>query len=179
MRYAQGGGLTDAGRAARERVRLQAVERFERKETNKVIAAVLRVSERSVERWRKAWRGQGEIGLLSKGSPGRPRLGPVQMERLERELERGPLGHGWPDQRWTLARIKTLIGRLFHVSYTVEGTGLLLKRHGWSWQQPARRAIERDDAAVEMWKKEVWPQVKEKRRPEVRGSPSKTRPASR
>ncbi|WP_373560418.1 winged helix-turn-helix domain-containing protein [Streptomyces sp. Ag109_G2-15] len=33
-------------------------------------------------------------------------------------------------QRWTLARIKTLIGRLFHVSYTVEGRWQLLKRHG-------------------------------------------------
>ncbi|MFF4120518.1 winged helix-turn-helix domain-containing protein [Streptomyces sp. NPDC001714] len=26
----------------------------------------------------------------------------------------------------------------------------MLKRHGWSWQQPARRAIERDDEAVEL-----------------------------
>ncbi|MFD8790696.1 winged helix-turn-helix domain-containing protein [Streptomyces vinaceus] len=46
--------------------------------------------------------------------------------------------------------MKTLIGRLFHVIYTVEGTWRLLKRHGWSWQQLARRAIERDDAAVEL-----------------------------
>ncbi|WP_330309795.1 MULTISPECIES: winged helix-turn-helix domain-containing protein [unclassified Streptomyces] len=53
------------------------------------------------------------------------------------------------------ARIGTLIGRLFRVSYTVEDTWLLLKRHGWSWQQPCRRAIERDDEAVELWKKEV------------------------
>lgn len=66
------------------------------------------------------------------------------------------------DQRWTLARIKTLIGRLFHVSYIVEGTWQLLKRHGWSWQQPARRAIERDDAAVEVWRKETWPLVRAK-----------------
>ncbi|MFF5969701.1 winged helix-turn-helix domain-containing protein [Streptomyces collinus] len=29
-----------------------------------------------------------------------------------------------------------LAGRLFHVSCTVEGTWRLLKRHGWSWQQP-------------------------------------------
>ncbi|MGW3799777.1 winged helix-turn-helix domain-containing protein [Streptomyces clavifer] len=28
---------------------------------------------------------------------------------------------------------EALIGRLFHVSYTVEGTWRLLKRHGWSW----------------------------------------------
>ncbi|MFE1885777.1 winged helix-turn-helix domain-containing protein [Streptomyces diastatochromogenes] len=66
-------------------------------------------------------------------------------------MERWPLAHGWADQRWTLARIKTLIGRLFHVSYTVEGTWQLPKRHGWLWQQPARRAIERDDDAAEVW----------------------------
>lgn len=94
-------------------------------------------------------------------------------------MERGPLAHSWADHRWTLARVKILIGRLFHVSYTVEGTWRLLKRHGWSWQQLARRAIERDDGAVELWKKEVWPQVKARRRPTVPGSSARTRPASR
>jgi transposase len=117
------------------------VERFQVGEKNAGVAAALRVSERSIERWRRAWRESGEEGVLSKGSPGRPRLGEAQIARLERELEHGPLAHGWADQRWTLARIKTLIGRPFHVSYTVEGTWRLLKRHGWSWQQPARRAI--------------------------------------
>ncbi|MCC3774090.1 winged helix-turn-helix domain-containing protein [Streptomyces sp. UNOB3_S3] len=179
MRYAQGGGLTDAGRGARERIRLEAVERFGRGEKNREIAAALRVSERSVERWRRAWRERGEAGVLTKGSPGRPRLGPRQIARLERELERGPLAHGWADQRWTLARVKTLIGRLFHVSYTVEGTWRLLKRHGWSWQQPARRAIERDEEAVELWEKEVWPRVRAPRRRATAGSSSRTRPASR
>lgn len=164
VRYAQGGGLTDAERAARERLRLQALERFEREQKNGEIAAALRVSERSVERWRRAWRERGEAGVLSKGSPGRPRLSEAQILRLERELERGPLAHGWADQRWTLARIKTLIGRLFHISYTVEGTWQLLKRHGWSWQQPTRRAIERDDEAVEVWKKETWLRVRASRR---------------
>ena len=156
--------MTDAGRATRERIRLQAVERFERGEKNREIAAGLRVSERSVERWRRQWRERGEVGVLSKGSPGRPRLNEKQVVKLERELERGPLVHGWGDQRWTLARVKTLIGRLFHVSYTVEGTWRLLKRHGGSWQQPARRAIERDDDAVDLWKKEVWPRVRASRR---------------
>ncbi|WP_455772866.1 IS630 family transposase [[Kitasatospora] papulosa] len=155
MRYSQGGGLTDAERAARERVRLQAVACFQSGEKNREIAAALRVSERSVERWRRQWREDGHAGVASKGPPGRPRLSDAQMARLERELERGPLTHGWTDQRWTLARVKTLIGRLFHVSYTVEGTWRLLRRNGWSWQQPARRAIERDDHAVELWKREV------------------------
>ncbi|WP_220296795.1 winged helix-turn-helix domain-containing protein [Streptomyces sp. MBT84] len=179
MRYAQGGGLNDAQRAARERVRLDAVARFEAGDRNQVIAGALRVSERSVERWRRQWREGGAAGVASKGSPGRPRLSDEQVARLERELDRGPLAHGGADQRWTLARVKKLIGRLFHISYTVEGTWRLLRRHGWSWQQPARRAIERDDDAVELWKKEVWPRVRVPRRPAMVGSSSRTRPASR
>ncbi|WP_331447373.1 winged helix-turn-helix domain-containing protein [Streptomyces xanthochromogenes] len=164
MRYPQGGGLTDAERAGRERVRLQAVAAFEAGEKSREIAAALRVSERSVKRWRRQWREEGLAGVASKGSPGRPRLSETQIARLERELERGPLAHGWDDQRWTLGRVKTMIGRLFHVSYTVEGTWRLLRRYGWSWQQPARRAIERDDDAVELWRREVWPRVRAPRR---------------
>jgi transposase len=171
--------LTDAARAGRERVRLQAVARFEGGEKNGEIAAALRVSERSVERWRRQWRENGRDGVASKGSPGRPRLSDVQVARLERELERGPLASGWADQRWTLARVKTLIGSMFHVSYTVEGTWRLLRRYGWSWQQPARRAIERDDEAVELWKREVWPRVRAPRRRTEPGWSSRTRPASR
>ncbi|WP_326614825.1 winged helix-turn-helix domain-containing protein [Streptomyces scopuliridis] len=143
------------------------------------MAAALRVSERSVERWRRQWREEGLAGVASKGSPGRPRLSGMQIARLERELERGPLAHGWTDQRWTLARVKTMIGRMFHVSYTVEGTWRLLRRHGWSWQQPARRAIERDDDAVELWKREVWPRVRPARRRTAPGWSSRTKPASR
>lgn len=171
--------MTDAERAARERIRLEAVARFDAGETNRGIAAALRVSERSVERWRRAWREGGAAGVASKGSPGRPKLSEAQMARLERELERGPLAHGWNDQRWTLARVESLIGRLFHVTYTVEGTWALLRRHGWSWQQSARRAIERDDAAVELWKKDTWPRVKTQRRPAVPGSFLRTKPGSR
>ncbi|MFE5894777.1 helix-turn-helix domain-containing protein [Streptomyces sp. NPDC056462] len=51
MRHPQGGGLTDVERAARERVRRQAVTRFEAGGKNREIAATLRASERSVERW--------------------------------------------------------------------------------------------------------------------------------
>ncbi|WP_413797083.1 helix-turn-helix domain-containing protein [Streptomyces iranensis] len=52
-------------------------------------------------------------------------------------------------------RIKTLIGRRFHKSYTIQGIAALLKRHGWSCQAPARLAVERDEAAVADWMKET------------------------
>nr|WP_234319041.1 winged helix-turn-helix domain-containing protein [Streptomyces sp. NRRL S-237] len=96
-------------------------------------------------------------------------------DRTGQLWERGPSAHGWVDQRWTLARIKTMIGRLFHVCHTVEGTWRLLKRYGWSRQQPTRRAIGRFDAAVEVWKVETWPRVKALWRSAAPGSTSRTR----
>ena len=85
--------------------------------------------------------------------------------------------HGWDDesQGWTLARIKTLIGRMFHVGYTLQGVWKLLHRHGWSAQVPVRRAIERSDEAVEVWKNEVWPQVEHPRATWAPTFASKTR----
>jgi transposase len=39
-----------------------------------------------------------------------------------------------------------------------------MRRHGWSWQVPVRRAVERDEEAIAVWKAEVWPEVKGQRR---------------
>ncbi|WP_253917151.1 helix-turn-helix domain-containing protein [Streptomyces sp. MNP-20] len=66
MRYAQGGGLTAERRQFRERVRCEAGERFARGDKTAVIAEELRVSERSVERWRRAWREGGMAALAAR-----------------------------------------------------------------------------------------------------------------
>jgi putative transposase len=114
--------------------------------------------------------------LRSTGAVSVERLSPQQWERLERELGRGPLAHGWEDgQGWTLVRITTLVGRMFHVGYTVQGVWKLLRRHGWSAQVPTRRAIERDDEAIAVWKDEVWPRIKAPRRTWAPTSASRTR----
>jgi putative transposase len=162
MRYGQRGGYTPAEQERRERLRLGAAERFEAGQSTKDIARELRVHERTVGKWRRAWKKGGREALRSKGPVSREKLSPSQWARLEAELRRGPLAHGFADdQRWTLSRVKTLIGRLFHVGYTVEGVWRLLGRHGWSCQVPARQAAERDEEAIAVWKAEVWPQVKE------------------
>ena len=77
------------------------------------------------------------------------RLSLVQLARLRAELDKGPAVHGWrEDQRWTLERVTTLIGRLFHVRYTLRGTSYLLHRIGFTPQVPVHRAAERDEAAI-------------------------------
>jgi transposase len=179
MRYAQGGGLTAEGRRRREQVRLAAVERFEQRVPAAEIAAELRVTERSVRRWRQAWLAGGLPGLASKGPAARCLLDEQQLAGLESVLEAGPLAAGFDDQRWTLARVRDLVARRFGVQYTIPGVWYLLRRRGWSCQMGARRAIERDDGAIEVWKKETWPQVKGRRRPWAAGSSSRTSPASR
>lgn len=68
----RGGGLTAERRQARERLRREAAERLAFGEKNSLVAKDLRVTERSVERWRRAWREDGTEGLASRGSPGRP-----------------------------------------------------------------------------------------------------------
>ena len=176
MRYAQGGGLTPKEQQTRERVRLEAGARFAQGEKTTEIAAGLRVGKRQVEKWRKSWREGGMEALRSTGAVSVERLSPQQWERLERELGRGPLAHGWEDgQGWTLVRITTLVGRMFHVGYTVQGVWKLLRRHGWSAQVPTRRAIERDDEAIAVWKDEVWPRIKAPRRTWAPTSASRTR----
>ncbi|MFF7947884.1 hypothetical protein ACFZDD_13755 [Streptomyces griseorubiginosus] len=50
MRYAQRGGLTDERRFFREKLRLQAAERFRQGDENTVIAHDMRVGIRSVQR---------------------------------------------------------------------------------------------------------------------------------
>lgn len=179
MRYAQGGGLTGERRAFREKLRMEAAERFRQDEENADIAHGLRVSVRSVQRWRNAWSQGGPRALASKGPASLPLLSDELFVVLERELLKGPVVHGWPDQTWTLSRIKTLIGRRFHKSYTVQGVAALLRRHGWTCQVPARRAIERDEVAVAGWRKETWPQVEGPWRRSTRGSSSRTKPDSR
>jgi len=74
MRYAQGGGLTAEGRRRREQLRLEAVQRFERRVPTADIAAALRVTERSVRRWRRAWQAGGPAGVASRGQAARCRL---------------------------------------------------------------------------------------------------------
>jgi transposase len=162
MRYPDGGGLSAAGRARREEVRLQAAELFSQGITPSQVAARLRVSSNSAYVWRRRWRAGGEVALASKGPGGAVcRLSGAQLARLRAALEGGPAAWGWgEDQRWTLARVTTLIGRLFHVRYTLRGTSYLLHRIGFTPQVPVHRAVERDEKAIMAWRTGTWAKVR-------------------
>jgi transposase len=161
MRYPDGGGLTAAERARRERVRLQAAELIEAGASDLEVARRLRVSRMSANRWRRALAAGGREALASRGAGGaKCKLSPAQLAELEAVLDAGPAASGYADQCWTLARIADLARRRFRVEYTLAGMDVLLHRIGWSVQVPARRAAERDEAAIATWKQETWPVIK-------------------
>ncbi|MFJ3891263.1 winged helix-turn-helix domain-containing protein [Streptomyces rubrogriseus] len=156
--------MTDERQQFRDELRLQAAERLAQGDVSSVIASDLRVSVRSVQRWRQMWDESGTRALRSQEPASLPRLSEKQFAQLEAELAEGLAAHGWEDQRWPLSRVKTVIGRRFHLTYAIQGIRKLLVRNGWSCQVPARRAVERDDEAVAGWVKEVWPCAEDSRR---------------
>jgi transposase len=112
-------------------------------------------------RWRNAWRRRGADALKVGASPGRPlKLKASQRRRLLRLLLQGPLAHGYNTNVWTTARIAELIRREFAVSYHRDHIGRLMHSLNWSHQKPEKRAIERNEEAIEHWKGKDWPRIK-------------------
>ena len=119
----------------------------------------------SVVRWEQAFDRQGELGLNSKPQAGgKARLTKKQLKRLARLLVAGPRTFGWPNDLWTLSRVAKVIEREFGVGYHISHVHRLLRQIGFSAQKPTRLARERDDVAVEHFRKARWPAIKKARR---------------
>lgn len=115
----------------------------------------------SVKRWRDACRERGEEALKPQAVPGRPsKLTGRQQKRLLKILLQGAIKNGYRTDLWTTARIAQIIQRHFGVSYHRDHIGRLMASLGWSWQKPSKRALQRDEKAIEKWKREEWPRIK-------------------
>ena len=115
----------------------------------------------SVMRWRNALQRGGPEALKAKPVAGRPpRLTLKQKKQLVHLLTQGAVAHGYRTELWTTQRIADLIERRLGVRYHRNHVGKLLHQIGWSHQKPERRAVERNDAAIQEWKRSVWPRLK-------------------
>ena len=91
VRYADGGGLTAAGRQCREAVQRQAAVLFEQKIKPLEVAQRLRVSRKAAYQWHRLWRDGGIEALVSRGPSGsRCRLSPRCLEKLAAYQSRDP-----------------------------------------------------------------------------------------
>lgn len=125
------------------------------------VARIVGCDASSVMRWRNAKAKGGDAALRVRRSPGRPRkLSDSQRRRLVKKLVQGALRNGYGTDLWTTSRVAALIEQMFGVRYDRDHVGRLLHGLGWSHQKPARRALERNEEAIEQWKRERWPVVK-------------------
>ena len=155
----------------REGRRLRAWDLHQQGWPQKQIAVALGVSQSAVSQWIARGRADGPDALRNRSRPGAiPKLTQQQREQLPDLLKRGAQAYGFVGDVWTQARIASVIKREFGVSYHVDHIGRLLRSMGWSVQKPIERATERNDAAIESWRRERWPAIKKK--PNARDVPS-------
>jgi len=141
--------------------RLAGLPLLEAGESLSAVARRLGVSRQAVFVWNQRRRHLGAAGLLRRPRPGRPpKLARRQLAQLPRLLAQGAEVHGFSTPLWTTQRIADLIWRRFRVRYDRDHVCRLLHRFGWSWQKPARRARERDEAALQRWVQHTWPRIK-------------------
>lgn len=115
----------------------------------------------SVMRWRDCRRRGGAWALRVRCSPGRPlKLDQTKRKRLVALLLQGPIAQGYRTNLWTTARIAEVIRREFGVHYHRDHVGRLMHRWQWSAEKPERRALERNEQAIERWKQKDWPRIK-------------------
>jgi transposase len=147
-------------RALQER-RDQAAELFAQGATQADVAHALKVSRVTAMRWHQAWCKQGKKGLAVAARLGRPpALSGRDLVRIDRQLRRGPLAHGYETGVWTLWRVAEIVEEVAGVRYHIGHVGRVLRRMGWSLQRPTTRARERDEDAIRQWVKTRWPDLK-------------------
>ena len=139
----------------------------------KDIAVALGVSEGAVSQWlKRAREGGGREALASHPGPGGvARLSAEQRAQIPGLLERGAEAYGFGGEVWTANRVAEVIECTFGVRYSRDHVSLLLRRLGWSRQQPITRATQRDEGKITVWTQERWPALK-------KGQTKRERPSS-
>jgi transposase len=144
-------GLRD--RQAFEHIRMQAGALFAAGRFQAEVARTLCVARQNVSRWHAQWQAGGLPALASHGPTGpAPRLSEAQLAAIDQALREGARAHGFDTDHWTLARITSVIQQQAGVSYHPGHVWKLLRhRLHYRLQRPARRAVERDEAAIARW----------------------------
>jgi transposase len=125
------------------------------------VARLVKASKSSVKGWKDAVARAGLDALNAKPHPGRkPRLNRAQKKQLVRILLRGPLDAGYRTDLWTCERVAEVVERKLGVSYHPGHVWKSLRSLNWTCQRPEQRARERDEEAIERWRRKEWPRIK-------------------
>lgn len=154
---------------ALQKRRMRAANLLRRGWTQAQVADKLGVSRQSVSRWASTVKEAGAVGLRKAGRAGRrPGLNAAHRWELIETLKAGALMAGYGTDLWTLKRVGRWIEEHTGLRYSESGIWHVLANLGFSCQRPVGRALERDEAAIEHWKRKRWPTLKKTPQPEGR-----------
>ena len=133
------------------------------------IAEALGVTQSAVSKWLKSAARFGPDALHSKPHPGRPpKLTESQLADLRTLLLQGAEAHGFQGDVWTSPRVATLVERQWAITLSDRQVRRVLRHLNWSYHQPERRALQRDEAAITRWLLKRWPALQRLARREAR-----------
>lgn len=140
--------------------RLRAVPYFKRNWTERSIANKLSVSGVAVHQWKAVWQRNGIAGLRAGRYGPSPKLSQKSETAVKKRILEGAEAHGFSGNFWTLLRITKAVKSWTGISYRDRSVWHFLKRLGFSCQKPVKRAAERDEEAIQIWKQKTWALVK-------------------
>jgi transposase len=146
-----------------EEIRRMAVQRVHEGERPSAVIASYGFCRQVIYKWLRQAKGKnhGLRALRSRKGTGRPRrLSDKQEQQLFRWINgKDPRQHGFDFGLWTRLVVRKLIADKFDANLGVTAIGKLLAKLGLTPQKPLKRAYQRDPAAIEAWKHDVYPSV--------------------
>ena len=146
-----------------EEIRLMAVERVREGEDPSAVIASYGFCRTTIYKWLRAAKGPGRglVALRSRKGTGRPRkLRKSQERQVFRWINgKDPRQYGFDFGLWTRLIVGELISDRFGITLSLASVGKLLADLGLTPQKPLRRAYERDPAAIEAWKRDIYPSI--------------------
>ena len=129
----------------------------------RAIARAFGVSDAAVSQWMAARCERGVEAWRTKRHPSGPvKLTSAQLGLLPELLSHGAEAHGFRGNVWTCARVAGVIWAEFGVAYHKAHVSRLLKALNWTPQMPIARAAQRNEAVIEQWRSQVWPELKKR-----------------
>jgi transposase len=117
----------------------------------------------SVKRWKKKINEGGIAALARKPNSGRKsELTPEECDELKQIVKAGAKAAGYSNERWNSQRVAKVIADRFDVEYSIKYIPELLHKLGLSQQIPGTQSPKRSQAAIDHWRRYVWPHVKKK-----------------
>ncbi len=123
------------------------------------IAEALGISEQAVSQWLAQFALGGSQALRSHPHGGHSKLPPQQKALIPDFLWHGAEAYGFQGEYWTCARIAKILQEELGVSYHKDHVARMLRYLGWTPQIPITRAVQRDEEAIDHWRRSRWPEL--------------------